>query len=461
MSTARNPPLRHGFRPQTEVPGDIGDSMISLISRLYPMNRSITGDGVRETLRTLTNYIDLRIHEVASGTKVFDWEIPREWNIRGAYIEDSHGNRVVDFDDHNLHVVGYSTPVNQTMSLEELRPRLHSLADKPDWIPYRTSYYNDDWGFCLAHKTLSAMDDGQYKVVIDSTLTDGSLTYGDLLLPGAITDEVIIFAHTCHPSLCNDNLSGISLAVHLAAELAKHKTHYSYRFIFAPATIGSITWLAQNEDNLKRITGGLVLSVIGDDGPLVYKQSRRSDSEMDKAAEYVLNTHFPDSRIEPFSPWGYDERQFCSPGINLPVGRLTRTPHGEYPQYHTSADDLSIINAKSLGNSLLAVWQILGLIENNLSYINTQPFGEPQLGRRGLYRKLGGYQDVADRQLAMLWILNQSDGTNSILEIAKKADMPFDLIRSVADDLVGAALLRPADTLIDKSENDQSGGERQ
>ena len=453
MREGENSMIRPTFPSIKEIPGNSGESMISLITELYPINRSITGDGVRETLRKLQGHIDLQIREVPTGTKVFDWEIPREWNIRSAHIEDSHGNRIVNFDDHNLHVVGYSTPVNRTMTLEDLKPHLHSLPDKPDWIPYRTSYYNDDWGFCLAHKSLCAMEDDQYKVVIDSVLVDGSLTYGELLLPGEDEEEIVIFAHTCHPSLCNDNLSGISLAVHLAAELAKHETHYSYRFVFAPATIGSITWLAQNKDGLGRIAGGLVLSVIGDDGPLVYKQSRRSNSEMDRAAEYVLKTHFQDSRIEPFSPWGYDERQFCSPGINLPVGRLTRTPHGEYPEYHTSADDLSIVEAKSLSDSLVAVWQILEVFESNVRYINTQPFGEPQLGRRGLYRKLGGYQDVADRQLAMLWILNQSDGTNSILDIAEKAGMPFELVRSVVDDLLGVELLRPTDSHTDQSEH--------
>jgi aminopeptidase-like protein len=347
----------------------------------------------------------------------------------------------VDFENHNLHIVGYSTPINRKMSFDELKPHLHSLTDKPDWIPYRTSYYSDDWGFCLTHNTLAAMDDDEYEVVIDSTLTDGSLSYADLLLPGRITDEIVIFAHTCHPSLCNDNLSGISLAVHLAEELRKHETHYSYRFIFAPATIGSITWLSQNENILDRIAGGLVLSVIGDDGPMVYKQSRRASSEIDKVAEYVLKNHLPDSRIESFSPWGYDERQFCSPGVNLPIGRLTRTPHGEYPEYHTSADDLSLINAHSLHESLTTVWSIIGLLENNLTYMNLKPYGEPQLGRRGLYRKLGGYQDVADRQLAMLWVLNQSDGTNSLLDISEKAGMSFDLMRQAAEDLVDADLL--------------------
>jgi aminopeptidase-like protein len=420
--------------------------MISLIRELYPINRSITGDGVRETMRMLQRHIELQIHEVPTGTKVFDWEIPREWNIRGAFIEDCQGRRRVDFDDNNLHVVGYSTPVRRTMTLDELKPHLHSLVDKPEWIPYRTSYYDENWGFCLADTTLSSLKDGEYTVVIDASLEPGHLTYGELLLKGDSDQEIVFFAHTCHPSLCNDNLSGISLATHLAANLAKRDTRYSYRFIFAPATIGSITWLALNQANLSRIAGGLVLSVIGDDGPLVYKQSRRGHSDIDRAAEYVLQSDYTESRIEPFSPWGYDERQFCSPGINLPMGRLTRTPHGEYPQYHTSADDISVIDATALSESLAAVLKITDLLEKNLTYVNTQPFGEPQLGRRGLYRKLGGYQDVADRQLAMLWVLNQSDGSNSLLDIAVHAEMPFEIIRQAADDLLDTGLLSPADS---------------
>lgn len=445
MSTPENHSQRSLFPPVSQITENMSDSMMSLVSDLYPIHRSVTGDGVRKTMGVLQRHIDLQVHEVPTGTKVFDWEIPREWSIRSAYIEDSQGRRVVDYDDHNLHIVGYSTPVDQTMSLEKLKPHLHSMADKPDWIPYRTSYYHEDWGFCLSHNALEALEDGQYKVVIDSTLEAGSLTYGELLLPGADDREIVFFAHTCHPSLCNDNLSGISLAVHLAKELARIDTRFSYRFIFAPATIGSITWLAMNQENLERISGGLILSVIGDNGPLVYKQSRRGNSDMDRAAQNILKSDSPECRIELFSPWGYDERQFCSPGINLPIGRLTRTPHGEYPQYHTSADDLSFIDAASLHGSLTAVWRIIELLENNGTYTNLQPFGEPQLGRRGLYERLGGYQDVADRQLAMLWVLNQSDGSHSLLDISEKSGMSFTLLRQVTEDLLDADLLSLTD----------------
>lgn len=427
--------------PPDERLRDQGAAMYDLVRELYPLNRSITGNGVRETLRILQRHVPLELHEVATGTPVFDWEVPREWNIRGAYVEDGAGQRVVDFAEHNLHVVGYSVPVDATMQLAELRPHLHSLPDKPGWIPYRTSYYDENWGFCLAHDVLESLRDGEYRVVIDSSLVPGSLTYGELLLPGDSADEVLVFAHVCHPSLCNDNLSGISVATFLAKELARRPRHYSYRFVFAPATIGSITWMAENTPVLERVAAGLVLSVIGDDGPFVYKESRRGNTPVDRAARHVLGSAYPGSRVEAFSPWGYDERQFCSPGVNLPVGRLTRTPHGEYPQYHTSADDLTVVDAGSLGDSLAATSRILYVLENDVCYTNLEPRGEPQLGRRGLYRKLGGYQDVADRQLAMLWVLNQSDGRHSLLDIAERAQLPFELVRDAADDLVAAKLL--------------------
>lgn len=415
--------------------------MYSLIRELYPINRSITGDGVRATLAQLASIIELSESEVPTGTRVFDWDVPNEWNIRDAYIKNLDGERIVDFRASNLHVVGYSTPISGVMSLEELKPHLHSLPEKPDWIPYRTSYYQETWGFCLAHRTLMDMAEGEYEVCIDSELRPGALTYAECVVPGETDDEVLFFSHVCHPSLCNDNLSGIAVATYLAKALSSHKPRYTYRFVFAPATIGSITWLARNEDRLSRIRHGLVLSVIGDEGGLVYKRSRRGDAEIDRAAEHVLSTIIGNGEIQEFSPWGYDERQFCSPGIDLPVGRLTRTPHGAYPEYHTSADDLTIVKPEYLLDSLRAVWRIVEVLEGNARYLNTPGKGEPQLGRRGLYRKMGGYQDVEQHQLAMLWVLNQSDGLHSLLDIAGKAELPFNVIRSAANDLIDADLL--------------------
>ena len=429
------------FQSPWEDSTSVGDEMLALIEELFPLPRSITGDGLRQTLALLQELIPVEIHEVATGTQVFDWTIPKEWKIHGACIEDRDGNRIVDFCENNLHVVGYSRPVDATMTLSDLKEHVHTLPGHPDWIPYRTAYYDENWGFCMSHRQLESLADQEYRVRIDSELFDGSLTYAEFVSEGQEDEEILIFTHTCHPSLCNDNLTGIAVAAHMAAALSKTTHRLTYRFVFAPATIGSITWLARNEGILPQVAGGLVLSVIGDGGPLTYKRSRRGHTATDAASEYVLSQHHGSDRFEDFSPWGYDERQFCSPGINLPVGRLTRTPHGEYPEYHTSADDLSVVNKESLVDSLRAVWQIFSVLEGDLYYINTSPKGEPQLGRRGLYRKIGGYQDVSKSQLAMLWLLNQSDGEHSLLDIAKSARLPYDLVRSVADDLQEANLL--------------------
>ena len=423
------------------LPGNLGQSMYELIRDLYPINRSITGEGVRRTLDRLSDLIDLQVTEVPTGTRVLDWQIPMEWSIEDAYIKDKSGNRVVDYRKSNLHVVGYSVPVSQNMRLEELRPHLHSIPEYPDWIPYRTSYYSPNWGFCLSHRTLEAMKDSDYEVRIDSKLQEGSLNYAEHLIRGRSEQEVLFFSHICHPSLCNDNLSGVALLSHLARELGEHDLHFSYRFVFAPATIGSIAWLARNEELLPRIRHGLVVTVVGDAGHIVYKRSRLGSAEIDKAVEHVLQTTTDQSEILPFTPWGYDERQFCSPGINLPVGRFTRTPNGCYPEYHTSADDLGLVAPEYLTDSLKAVWRVVEVLEKNRVYVNTEPKGEPQLGRRGLYQSTGGYQNIADRQLAMLWVLNQSDGSQSLLDIAVRSGLDFPLVASVADESIAADLL--------------------
>ena len=427
--------------PASELPDDLGESMHSLVQHLYPLTRSITGAGLRQTLRLIGETIDLSISEVPTGTRVFDWEVPAEWNIRDAYVKAPDGNRVVDFRKCNLHVVGYSTPVDRKMTLAELKPHLHTMPDKPDWIPYRTSYYNDDWGFCLAHNDYVKLSNDEYEVFIDSDLSDGSLTYAECVIPGATDNEVLFFTHTCHPSLCNDNLSGIALCTHLALALSDFTPRYTYRFVFAPATIGSIAWLAKNEGQLGRIRHGLVLSAIGDDGDFVYKRSRIGNADIDRATAHVLSTTVDNAAVRNFSPWGYDERQFCSPGLNLPVGSLTRTSAGEYPEYHTSADDLSFVKPVNLLDSLRTVWRILEVLEGNATFVNQSSKGEPQLGRRGLYRKMGGYQDVEREQLAMLWVLNQSDGSHSLLSIAEKAKLPFRVVRNAANRLIDAKLL--------------------
>ena len=422
-----------------------GDAMYALIAELFPVCRSITGDGLRQTLRRLQRDVPLELVEVPSGTQVFDWTVPREWNIRDAWIANERGERVVDFRRSSLHVVNYSTPVRARMRLSEIRPFLHTLPDQPDLIPYRTSYYRESWGFCLTQRALEALPDEEYDVCIDSSLAPGHLTYGEYLVPGRTDEEVLISCHCCHPSLANDNLSGVAVATELARRLGERveELQYSYRFLFIPGTIGSITWLARNGDAAARIKHGLVLSCVGDAGPLTYKRSRRGNALIDRAAEHVLRRSAGSERIRAFVPYGYDERQYCSPGFNLAVGCLTRTPNGEYPEYHTSADDLSLVSAESLAASLAACERIVEVLEHEARYVNLQPYCEPQLGKRGLYRPTGGTH-LADYEMALLWVLNFSDGEHSLLEIADRAAIEFRTILRAALDLDEHELIRRA-----------------
>jgi len=424
----------------------IGDAMYRLAQTLFPLCRSITGEGVRQTLQTVGQHIPLQIAEVPTGTAVFDWTVPKEWSIRDAYIKNEAGERVVDFHQSNLHVLNYSAPVHTNLSLEELKAHLLTLPEHPDWIPYRTSYYRETWGFCLSHNQLSELDQGRYDVYIDSTLADGYLTYGEYVLPGRVEEEVLLTAHVCHPSLANDNLSGISLLTFLAAELAKLDHHFTYRFLLIPGTIGSITWLARNESNVERIRHGLVLSCLGDPGGPTYKRSRRGDTAIDRASSHVLAQFSAHARIEPFSPYGYDERQFCSPGFNLPVGLLERSKYGEFPEYHTSADNMSFISAHCLQESFTLVARILEVLEHDLTYRSSNPKCEPQLGKRGLYQAIGGDKDSARKQLAMLWALNLADGSNSVLDIAERAGLPFATVLDTCETLANARLLEPVST---------------
>jgi aminopeptidase-like protein len=421
----------------------LGREMHALASELFPICRSITGSGLRETLRSLQRVAPLSVHEVPSGTAVLDWTVPREWNIRDAWVANSKDDRVIDFRRSNLHVVNYSVPVRTRLPLSELRPRLHTLPDRPDWIPYRTSYYQEDWGFCLSQRALERLPEGEYEVVIDSTLADGSLSYGELLLPGDTSDEVLLSAHACHPSLANDNLSGLVLLAVLARLLSTASRRYSYRFLFVPGTIGSIAWLARSEATVSRIRHGLVAACVGDAGSLTYKKSRRGDAEIDRAAAHVLKQSGRPHAILEFTPYGYDERQYGSPGFDLAVGSLTRTPHGQYPEYHTSADDLAFVRPESLADSLEAYLSVLAILEGNDRYRNTSPRGEPQLGRRGLYGSVGGYPNPGELQMAMLWVLNQSDGGPTLLDVAERSGLPFVSIRSAADRLLEAGLLAP------------------
>jgi aminopeptidase-like protein len=419
-------------------------AMMALIEELFPICRSITGDGVRRTLSILQRHIPLEVHEVPSGTPVLDWTVPLEWNIRGAHIANQDGTRIVDFAASNLHVVQYSRPIDAVMALSELEPHLHSLPDEPDWIPYRTSYYNENWGFCLPHRQLSSLADGLYHVVIDTDLAAGHLSYGELLIPGETDDTVLFSCHICHPSLANDNLSGIAVATMLARHIRTLRPRYSYRFLFIPGTIGSLTWLARNEDKVQSITHGLVLSCLGDAGGMTYKQSRRGDTAIDRIAAHVLRHDEVPNSIRPFVPYGYDERQYCSPGFDLPVGCLMRTPNGEYPEYHSSADNLSLLSSESLAHSLAVLRRIVAVIEGDAVYRSCNPKGEPQLGRRGLYAAMGGQRSAGYDQMALLWVLNLADGRHSLLDMAERAGVPFATLRAAADALLAVDLLEPA-----------------
>lgn len=407
--------------------------IFTLIEKLYPICRSITGDGNRETLKHIREIIPLKIHEVPSGTSVYDWTVPKEWNIRDAYIKDKTGSRVVDFKRSNLHVVNYSIPVHASLPLEELKKNIFTIPDKPDWIPYRTSYYRETWGFCLSHNQLEELEDGEYEVFIDSTLGNGSLTYGEYTIPGQTDDEVLFSVHICHPSLCNDNLSGIGLATYLAKYLGLQKQlRYSYRFLFIPGTIGSIVWLHQNESHVHKIKHGLVVTLVGDSGRMTYKKSRQATAEIDRAVmQALIDSKDPYDVIE-FFPYGYDERQYCSPGFNLPVGCLMRTPHGEYPEYHTSADDLQFIKADKITDSFNKFISVINILESNHRYQNKNPKCEPQLGKRGLYKTIGGRNDKEAVQMALLWVLNLSDSKNDLLSIAERSGLPFDRIAEAA-----------------------------
>jgi aminopeptidase-like protein len=416
--------------------------MYRLLSELYPICRSITGNGVRETLSKIRRIIPLEVHEVPSGTKVFDWIVPKEWNIRDAYIKNSKGEKIIDLKKSNLHVLNYSVPIQKQVSLQELKKHLFTLPEHPDWIPYRTSYYSENWGFCMTHNQFKNLEEDTYKVHIDSTLQDGSLTYGEYHLKGDLSDEVLISAHICHPSLCNDNLSGIVLAAWLVKYLSQISLRYSYRFLFIPVTIGSITWLCLNEAKVSKIKHGLVVVCVGDSGGFTYKKTRQGDAEIDKIVTHVLKYSDSDSKIIEFFPYGYDERQYCSPGFDLPVGCLMRTPHGQFPEYHTSADNLDFVQPEYLADSFSTYLAVLNILENNKRYLNQNPKCEPQLGKRGLYYKIGERDDSRAFQLAMLWVLNLSDGKNSLMDISERAKLGFDLIKKAADTLAEHGLLK-------------------
>lgn len=417
------------------------NEMAGLMARLYPICRSITGKGFRESLNIIDDYVSLSVVEVPTGTDVYDWKVPKEWNIKDAYVKNSKGKRVIDFQKSNLHVVGYSVPVHKTVPLSELKQHLITLPEHPDWIPYRTSYYKEHWGFCMSYNEMMQLEEDDYEVHIDSELKEGHLTYGECYLKGQTSKEILLSCHACHPSLCNDNVSGMVLVALLGKYLSSINNYYSIRIIIIPATIGAITWLAMNEEHVTKIKHGLVVSCVGDPGKTTYKRSRIGNAEIDRTVEHVLKHSGDEYHIMNFSPYGYDERQFCSPGFNLPVGSLQRTPYGRYPEYHTSADNCDFVRPEYLYDSFKKYLSVINVLENNRTYLNTTPKCEPQLGKRGLYGSVGGQSDKIIDQMAILWVLNYSDGTHSLLDIAEKSGMEFCLISDAAYALLEKRLI--------------------
>jgi aminopeptidase-like protein len=425
---------------------ELGPRLHSRVRRLFPLARSLTGQGLRETLQIIADDLPLTVTEVPSGTKVLDWTVPLEWTVREAWIAGPGGERIVDLAHHPLHLVGYSRPVDLALSRSELEKHLYSLPDQPDVIPYRTTYWADNWGFCVADSVRKKLSDGIYRVFIDATLSPGSLTLGEIEIAGETPETVLISTHTCHPAMANDNCSGIAIAVELAHRLlAGPRRRYTYRIVFCPATIGAITWLALNPECIGSIRYGMVLAGLGDPAPLSWKRSRRGDTAIDRVASRILRASGRDNSVLDFSPYGYDERQYCSPGFDLAVGRLSRGIHGTYAEYHTSLDTPDFVRPEALAEALGIAEQILTELEKDRRWRNLAPYGEPQLGRRGLYNSLGALSHPGEAQMAMLWLLNQSDGKRGLLEIADRSGIPVAELEAVAGLLEQHHLLKEID----------------
>jgi aminopeptidase-like protein len=410
----------------------------SYFDHLWPILRSITGEGVRQTHDVLSELIRLERTEIPSGTQVFDWTIPKEWKVNEAYILDPNGKRVLDVKENNLHLLNYSIPFRGVLSRTELDKNLYSLPDKPTAIPYITSYYSPRWGFCLSQQQRDALPDGDYQVVVDTKLFDGSLTLSEAILPGETKDEVLISTYTCHPSLASNELSGPLVAAFLYKELAKLESRrLTYRFIFLPETIGAITYLHLRGEYLKQhLIAGYVITCIGDTGDFTYKRSRQSNlistlALVDRAAEHVLKHSKKSHKILDFSPLGSDERQYCSPGFNLPVGSLMRSMYGTYPEYHTSLDNKSLISFEAMAEAVGMYLSVMKVLELNRTYKNLFPHGEPQLGKRGLYETLGR-NTIPELSSAVFWLLNYADGEHDLLWIAEKSGYSGELLDKAA-----------------------------
>lgn len=412
--------------------------------RLWNINRSLTGDGNRETLKILSELIDLNISEIPSGTECYAWKVPDEWNVKEAWVKDSKGKTIIDFKNNNLHLLGYSEKFRGKLTLLELKEHLYSLPEQPDVIPYLTSYYERRWGFCLSHNELKNLKEDTYEVFIDSELNSkGSMTIGEAVLKGETDEEVLLSTYICHPSMANNELSGPLVTAFLYKELMKKKSRkYTYRLLFLPETIGSIYYLSVNGEYLrKKLIAGYVVTCIGDRGNFTYKRSRRGDSLPDRATELVLNETEENFTIEDFFPTGSDERQYCSPGFNLPVGSMMKTRYGKYKEYHTSADNKDFISFDAMEKSVMKYSEIINVIENNFTFNNKYPYCEPPLGKMDLYPTLGSQKDTAEFVNALMWILNLSDGNNDMIEISRKSGVPFELLVKASERLEEKGLI--------------------
>jgi aminopeptidase-like protein len=414
------------------------DELHARVAALLPLPRSLTGPGVEATLAALGG--DVEVHEVASGTPVLDWAVPDEWVLRSARLTGPGGEVVADAADHPLSVLGYSEPVDVEVELEQLQPHLHSDPAHPDAIPYRTSYYSRRWGFCLPHRRRAALPPGRYRAVVDADLRPGAMRWGERVLPGSSGAEVLVTSHVCHPGMANDNASGnvvaAALADHLAARPARRLT---WRFLWLPGTIGEIAWIARHADRLAALLGGMVLAGVGDRAPLAWKRSRRG-GPVDRAVLQALRERGAPHDVRPWSPWGYAERQFNSLGVDVPVGRLSRAEHGTYPEYHTSADDAAFVTGASLREALEVAVAAAEALEANATYRNLRPVGEPRLGPRGLFDPVGG-RPVGTWQLALLWVLSESDGATDLLAVAERSGLPVADLAAAAEALLGTDLL--------------------
>ena len=420
---------------------DVGQALHDLAARLFPICRSITGNGVRRTLEILGQYVPLKTQEVPTGTKVFDWTIPREWNAREAYVEDPHGRRIIDFKTSNLHLVGYSIPVDRRVSLSELQEHLHSREDQPDVIPYVTSYYEPRWGFCLSHRERLRLRDGQYRVFIDSELKDGHLTYGECILPGSEDREVFLSTYVCHPSMANNELSGPVVLAFIAQWLRSQPRRYTYRIVFVPETIGAITYLSRHLVHLKeKVIVGFNLSCLGDERAYSYVASRYGDTLADRIAANALRHRVPKFTRYSFLERGSDERQYCSPGVDLPLVTLCRSKYGTYPEYHTSQDNLDLVSPAGLRGGYDMVRECLEVVECNRTYRVTC-YGEPQLGTRGLYPTLSTGRSGASVR-TMRDVIAYADGTNDLVAISDIIGKPVREIVPIVEQLVKAGILQ-------------------